>query len=101
MIFEMEHCLLDIQVFSTFVCLFVFFQDRVSRCISGCSATLSVYQAGLKLRDPPASSSQVLGLKSCTTTAGLHFFFNLNTSFARLIQYFHGKTGVRVTSVLL
>jgi hypothetical protein len=28
----------------------------------------SVDQAGLKLRNPPASASQVLGLKACTTT---------------------------------
>ena len=27
-------------------------------------------QAGLKLRDPPASASQVLRLKACTTTPG-------------------------------
>jgi hypothetical protein len=28
-----------------------------------------VDQAGLELRNPPASASQVLGLKACTTTA--------------------------------
>jgi hypothetical protein len=27
-------------------------------------------QAGLELRDPPASASRVLGLKACTTTPG-------------------------------
>jgi hypothetical protein len=60
-----------------FVCLFVclcfvlfcFFRDRVSLCSSGCSGTHFVDQAGLKLRNPPASASQVLGLKVCTTTA--------------------------------
>jgi hypothetical protein len=31
--------------------------------------THSVYEAGLELRNPPASDSQVLGLKACTTTA--------------------------------
>jgi hypothetical protein len=31
--------------------------------------THSVDQAGLELRDPPASASQVLGLKACATTA--------------------------------
>jgi hypothetical protein len=50
-----------------FVCLFVF-QDRVSLCSPGCSGTHSVDLAGLELRNPPASASQVLGLKACTTT---------------------------------
>ncbi|GAB1298937.1 Protein mono-ADP-ribosyltransferase PARP4 [Apodemus speciosus] len=36
---------------------------------SGCSGSHSVDQAGLELRNPPASASQVLGLKACTTTA--------------------------------
>jgi hypothetical protein len=30
----------------------------------------TVDQAGLKLRDPPASAFRVLGLKACATTAG-------------------------------
>jgi pyrrolidone-carboxylate peptidase len=56
-----------------FVCLFVclFFQDRVSLYSPGCPGTHSVDQAGLELRNPPASASQVLGLKVCTTTAWL------------------------------
>jgi hypothetical protein len=33
-----------------------------------CPGTHSVDQAGLELRDPPASASQMLGLKVCTTT---------------------------------
>jgi hypothetical protein len=41
-----------------FVCLFVF-RDRVSPYSPGCHF---VDQAGLELRDPPASASQVLGL---------------------------------------
>ena len=45
------------------------FQDRVSLCSSGCPGTHSVDQAGLELRNSPASASQVLGLKACTTTA--------------------------------
>jgi hypothetical protein len=53
-----------------FVCLFVcLFQDRVSLCSPGCPGTHSVDQAGLKLRNPLASASQVLGLKACTTTS--------------------------------
>jgi hypothetical protein len=38
-------------------------------CSPGCSGTHSVDQAGLELRNPPASASQVLGLKVCATTA--------------------------------
>jgi hypothetical protein len=50
--------------------LFCFFGDRVSLCSSGCPRTHFVDQAGLKLRDLPASASRVLGLKVCATTAG-------------------------------
>jgi hypothetical protein len=55
-----------------FVCLFfvfVFvFLDRVSLCSPGCPGTHFVDQAGLELRNPPASASQVLGLKPGATT---------------------------------
>jgi hypothetical protein len=57
--------------------LFVF-RDRVSLCRPGCPRTHSVDQAGLELRNPPASASQVLGLKACAATARLGseiFFF--------------------------
>ena len=54
-----------------FVC-FCFFRDRVSLCSPGCPGTHFVEQAGLELRNPPASASRVLGLKVCTTTPG-HF----------------------------
>jgi hypothetical protein len=58
-----------------FVCLFVcfwflVFRDRVSLCSPGCPGTHFVDQAGLELRNPPVSASQVLGLKMCATTAG-------------------------------
>jgi hypothetical protein len=36
---------------------------------------LFVALAGLELRNLPASASQVLGLKACTTTAQLLFVF--------------------------
>jgi hypothetical protein len=55
------------------VCNFFFvfvFRDRVSQCSPGCPGTHSVDQAGLKLRNPPVSASQVLGLKACTATPG-------------------------------
>ena len=43
--------------------------DRVSLCSPGCPGTLSVVQAGLELRNPPALASQVLALKVYSTTA--------------------------------
>jgi hypothetical protein len=55
------------------VCLVWFvlvFQDRVSLYSPGCPGTHSVDQAGLKLRNPPVSASQVLGLKACATMPG-------------------------------
>jgi hypothetical protein len=71
-----------------FICLFVWFglvgwlvlvlvfRDRVSLYSPGCPGTHSVDQAGLKLRNLPASASQVLGLKACATNAcPLLFFF--------------------------
>jgi hypothetical protein len=57
-----------------FVCLFVFwfvlyFHYRVSLCSPGCPGINSVDQAGLELRNSPASASQALGLKACATSA--------------------------------
>jgi hypothetical protein len=49
--------------------LFFVFQDRVFLYSPGCPGTHSVDQVGLKPRNPPASVSQVLGLKVCATTA--------------------------------
>jgi hypothetical protein len=55
-----------------FVFVFVFvFRDRVSLYSPGCPGTHSVDQAGLELRNPPASASRVLGLKECATTSQL------------------------------
>jgi hypothetical protein len=39
-------------------------------CSPGCPGTHFVDQVGLKLRNLPASASQVLGLKACVTTPG-------------------------------
>ena len=55
-------------------CCCCFFGDRVSLCISGCSGTHFVDQAGLELRNLPASASWMLWLKVCATTPG--FFLN-------------------------
>jgi hypothetical protein len=60
-----------------FVCLFFFFCflflffETVSLYSSGCPGTHFVDQAGLELRNSPASASPVLGLKACTTTPSL------------------------------
>jgi hypothetical protein len=52
-------------------------QDRVSLYSPGCPGTHSVDQAGLNLRNSPASASQGLGLKTCNTTiARQNFFFS-------------------------
>ena len=40
-----------------------FFKDRVSLYSPACHGTHSADQAGIELRNPPASASQVLGLK--------------------------------------
>jgi hypothetical protein len=45
------------QFFFFFFFLFVF-PDRVSLCSPGCPGTHSVDQAGLELRNPPASASE-------------------------------------------
>jgi hypothetical protein len=51
-----------------FFFFFLVFRDKVSLCSP---ETHFVDQAGLELRNPPASASQVLGLKVCATTARL------------------------------
>jgi hypothetical protein len=51
------------------VILFVF-QNRISLCSPGCPGIHFVDQAGLELRNPPASASRVLELKACATTPG-------------------------------
>jgi hypothetical protein len=61
--------------FFLFFFFFFFFQDRVSLYSPGCPGTHFVDQAGLELRNSPASASQVLGLKVCTTTAQLLFIY--------------------------
>jgi hypothetical protein len=64
-------CVYLIQQFFFFVFGLFVFPDRVSLCSPGCLGTHSVDQAGLQLRNLPASASQVLGLKSCATTVQL------------------------------
>ena len=50
---------------------FLVFRDRVSLCSPGCPGTHSIDQAGLELRNLPASASRVLELKACATMPGL------------------------------
>jgi hypothetical protein len=50
---------------------FFFFFGFSRQGTPGCPGTHSVDQAGLELRNPPASASRVLGLKACATTPGL------------------------------
>jgi hypothetical protein len=50
--------------------IFLVFRDRVSLYSPGCPGPHFVDQAGLELRNSPASASWVLGLKACATTPG-------------------------------
>ena len=59
-----------------------FFPETGFLCVApDCSGTHSVDQAGLELRNPSASASQVLGLKACATTTrledALHLYYLL------------------------
>jgi hypothetical protein len=58
--------------------LFFFPRGRVSLCSPDCFRTHFVDQAVLKLQDPPASASQVLGLKASTTIT-IFFIFMVGT----------------------
>ena len=58
-----------------FVCLFVCLFEIDFLCSPSCPRTHSIHQAGLKLRDWPASASQVLGLKACGTASQLFVLF--------------------------
>jgi hypothetical protein len=46
---------------------YIFFFGFLRQGSAGCPGTHFVDQAGLKLRNPPASASRVLGLKACAT----------------------------------
>jgi hypothetical protein len=52
-----------------FFFFFLVFRDRVSLCSPSCPGTHFVDQAGLELRNLPASAYRVLGLKVCMTTS--------------------------------
>ena len=67
--------------------------ETVSLCSPGWPGTHYVNQAGLKLTDLPASTSQVLGVKAKATTSGRtqmnhgSFIHTLPTSFRLYINY--------------
>jgi hypothetical protein len=61
--------------FVLFCFVLLVFRDRVSLYSPGCPGTHFVDQAGLELRNSPASASRVLGLKACATRPGcIHVF---------------------------
>jgi hypothetical protein len=59
--------------FVVVIVIFLFFE--ASLYSPGCPGTHSVDQAGLELRNLPASASQILGLKACAITAQKEKFF--------------------------
>jgi hypothetical protein len=73
---ELSTCVLGTKpypyLFFWFFCFlfFLVFRDRVSLYSPGCPGAHFVDQAGLELRNLPASASRVLGLKACATTPG-------------------------------
>jgi hypothetical protein len=66
-------------VFLVLFCFLVWFFETEFLCIysPGCPGTHSLDQAGLELRNPPASASRVQGLKTCATTPGYHTWFEV------------------------
>jgi hypothetical protein len=73
--------------FILFIYLFWFFETEFL-CSPGCPGTHSVDQAGLELRNPPASASQVLGLKARATTARGTPLFKHNIFYFIFINHF-------------
>jgi hypothetical protein len=69
---------LSFTSFSFFLLFFFFFFfwffETGFLCVVLAVLELILDQAGLELRNPPASASQVLGLKACATTPGFTSF---------------------------
>jgi hypothetical protein len=72
-------CLASLGLLFFIFFYFLFFRDRVSLCSPGCLGTHSVDQAGLELRNSPASASQVLGLKAVVLFLLFLFLFVLSS----------------------
>jgi hypothetical protein len=83
------------QVWFVSVVVILVFWVRVSLCSPCLPGTVkwSVDQAGLELRILPASSSQVLGLKVCATTAQVWFLTHLPPSLLSTLPLFGGGGG--------
>jgi hypothetical protein len=71
MIVSFDDFLFFLFCFVLFCFVLFCFRDRVSLYSPGCPGAHFVDQAGLELRNPPASASGVLGLKACATTPGI------------------------------
>ena len=69
--------LIFFSCFILFLLACLCFETGFLCCNSDCPGTHSVDQAGLELRELPASASQVLGLKVYATTAGPYRAFQL------------------------
>jgi hypothetical protein len=74
-------------------------RDRVSLYSPGCPGTHFVDQAGLELRNPPASASGVLGLKAGATMPGCLPLFKRHRLIKNgrkcIILSVFGKTGLK------
>jgi hypothetical protein len=66
-----------------FVSFLFVFPHWVSLCSPGCPGTHSVDQAGLELRDLPASAFQVLGLKA-SPIADIFCFIEIESPYVAL-----------------
>jgi hypothetical protein len=67
------------------------FVSQAPPCSPGYTGIHSVDQAGLELRNPPASASQVLGLKACAPTARLPAIFTTVQPFFQLFFFLETK----------
>jgi hypothetical protein len=85
--------------------LFIFgFSRQGFSVYPGCPGTHFVDQAGLELRNPPASACRVLGLKACATTPGwfssfLVFFF-FSFSFSLSLFYLLGIFFIYISNAI-
>jgi hypothetical protein len=69
-----------------YMCIYIFFSKTGFLCVALAVLELTLDQAGLELRNLPASASQVLGLKACATTSSLQpYIFN----FVLILCEFH------------
>jgi hypothetical protein len=76
---------LEEQLILFFFFFFFWFFETGFLCVAQAALEFTVDQAGLELRNPPASASRVLGLKACTTTPGQ---LMLLTPLSHYLSYF-------------